>query len=62
MNCLIRKKCKGSKKGKKGLMAIIDRFMLLSVLLPPGYLLYRFVRWYMKQDNGVQDMESDEGI
>jgi hypothetical protein len=62
VNCLIRKKTKGRKKEKLGLMALIDRFMLLSVILPPGYLLYRFVRWYMKQDNGAQDVESDEGI
>jgi hypothetical protein len=62
VNCLIRKKTKGKSKGKKGLMAVIDRFMLLSVLLPPGYLLYRFVRWYLKQDDGPQDSDNDEGI
>jgi hypothetical protein len=43
-------------------MAIIDRFMLLSVLLPPGYLLYRFVRWYVKQDDIGHDAEFEEGI
>jgi len=43
-------------------MALIDRFMLLSVLLPPGYLLYRFVRWYVKQDDGVADVDDGEGI
>ena len=59
MNCLIRKKCKAR---KTGLMALIDRFMLLSVLAPPGYLLYRFVRWYLKQDNGSSDGDNDEGI
>lgn len=62
MKCLIRKKCKGRKKGKTGLMALIDRFMLLSVMLPPGYLLYRFVRWYLKQDDGAADIDNDEGI
>jgi hypothetical protein len=59
---LIGKKCRGRKKGKTGLMAIIDRFMLLSVLLPPGYLLYRFVRWYVKQDDIGHDAEFEEGI
>ena len=43
-------------------MYLIDRLMLLSVLLPPGYLAYRFVRWYVKQDNGAADVEGDEGI
>jgi len=43
-------------------MAVIDRFMLLSVLLPPGYLLYRFVRWYLKQDDGPAEVDNGEGI
>lgn len=59
MKCWTRKKCKSK---KKGLMYLIDRLMLLSVLLPPGYLAYRFVRWYVKQDNGAADVEGDEGI
>jgi len=36
--------------------------MLLSVLMPPGYLLYRFVRWYIKQDNGAADVDHDESV
>jgi hypothetical protein len=41
-------------------MALIDRFMLLSVLVPPGYLLYRFVRWYVKQDDLRSDIDDEE--
>lgn len=59
MNCWTKKK---GKKRQKGLMALIDRFMLMSVLLPPGYLLYRFVRWYIKQDDGPSDVDNDAGI
>lgn len=59
MNCWTRKKCKSR---KKGLMYVIDRFMLLSVLVPPGYLLYRFVRWYVRQDDGPADVDDGDGI
>ena len=59
MNFLIKKK---TKRKKSGLLAIIDRFMMLSVLIPPGYILYRFVRWYVNQDNAALDDEGDEDI
>lgn len=59
MKCWTKKKCKTR---KTGLMGLIDRFMLLSVLMPPGYLLYRFVRWYIKQDNGAADVDHDESV
>ena len=44
MNCWMKKKTK-----KK--FGLFDRLMLLSLILPPGYIIYRFVRWYCREES-----------
>jgi len=29
--------------------------MFFSAVVPPGYIIYRFIRWYLKQDTLVAD-------
>lgn len=43
------------KTKRKGLMALLDRLMMLSVIIPPGYIIYRFIRWYSHQDEPDSD-------
>ena len=47
---LLKKKCRKKKSG--GFMALLDRLMMLSVIIPPGYIIYRFIRWYSQQEEG----------
>lgn len=48
------------KTNKKGLMAILDRLMMLSVIIPPGYIIYRFIRWYSHQDETDNENYGEE--
>ncbi|MBK7746837.1 MAG: hypothetical protein IPP57_10425 [Candidatus Obscuribacter sp.] len=45
------------KKNNKGILGLLDRIMLFSFIIPPGYIIYRFVRWYVSQDDGDDDGE-----
>ncbi len=45
------------KKNNKGILGLLDRIMLFSFIIPPGYIIYRFVRWYVSQDDGDNDSE-----
>ncbi|MBN8661162.1 MAG: hypothetical protein LCH63_07780 [Candidatus Melainabacteria bacterium] len=37
------------KKAKKrfGFFDLVDKLMLLSVIIPPGYIVLRFLKWYV---------------
>lgn len=44
------------KKKCKGIMAVIDRLLFFSSLVPPAYIIYRFIRWYVRQAEVVDDV------
>lgn len=52
MLCRKKKKC-------KGIMAVIDRLLFFSSLVPPAYIIYRFIRWYVRQNEEVVEAESE---
>ena len=35
--------------------------MFFSAVVPPGYIIYRFIRWYLRQDTLVADPDLDAG-
>lgn len=37
-------------------MAVIDRLLFFSSLVPPAYIIYRFIRWYVRQAEVVDDV------
>ncbi|MCA9805850.1 MAG: hypothetical protein KC777_27970 [Cyanobacteria bacterium HKST-UBA02] len=39
----------------------IDKLICLFVTLPPVYLAFRFLRWYLKSEVG-QDQEAEEPV
>lgn len=53
MLCRKKKKC-------KGIMAVIDRLLFFSSLVPPAYIIYRFIRWYVRQADSYVDTAEDE--
>lgn len=46
------------KKKTKGWLHLLDRIMFFSAVVPPGYIIYRFVRWFVRQEDGLS--KSDE--
>ncbi|MFA6212059.1 MAG: hypothetical protein WCT03_18240 [Candidatus Obscuribacterales bacterium] len=49
------------KKKTKGLLHLLDRIMFFSAVVPPGYIIYRFVRWFIRQEDGLsQSKDTDE--
>lgn len=47
------------KKTKGGLLALLDKMLFFSAVVPPGYIIYRFIRWYLRQDAvSATDFES----
>lgn len=36
-------------------MRYLDKIICLLVSMPPLYMLYRFVRWYVRTDNDVAE-------
>ena len=36
---------------------MIDKMLCLFVCLPPVYMLYRFVKWYLKQERQAEPVE-----
>ncbi len=45
------------KKTNKGILGLLDKILMFSFIIPPGYIIYRFVRWYCSQDDG-EDFDS----
>lgn len=45
---LLKRKTKKRAGKSKGLMGLLDKLMLLSVIIPPGYIIFRFCRWYVE--------------
>lgn len=39
---------------------MIDKLLCLFVCLPPVYMLYRFMRWYVRQEQSPEK-ELDQG-
>jgi hypothetical protein len=49
------------KKKTKGWLHLLDRIMFFSAVVPPGYIIYRFVRWFIRQEDGLsQSKDTDE--
>lgn len=40
--------------------ALIDKIFAVFVMLPPVYMLYRFARWWMRQDEKPEQDASEE--
>ena len=41
-------------------MRYLDKIICLLVSMPPLYMLYRFVRWYVRTDNEVAEPQETE--
>lgn len=51
------------KKKTKGWLHLLDRIMFFSAVVPPGYIIYRFVRWFIRQEDGLRHAdETDEAL
>lgn len=37
----------------------IDRLFFLLVFMPPAYMLYRFVKWYVRDDQREESAEAE---
>ncbi|MBI5175017.1 MAG: hypothetical protein SFV17_25035 [Candidatus Obscuribacter sp.] len=45
---MLKRKTKKRAGKSRGLMGLLDKLMLLSVIIPPGYIIFRFCRWYVE--------------
>ncbi len=45
-------------KKDDGLIAVFDKLICLAVVVPPLYMLIRFLRWYVKQEREPAEEES----
>jgi hypothetical protein len=34
--------------------------MFFSAVVPPGYIIYRFVRWFVRQEDGLSKSDESE--
>ncbi len=48
------------RKKNKGMLHWLDKIMFFSAVVPPGYIIYRFIRWYLRQDAVVPDSEVED--
>lgn len=44
-------------------MRVLDKLICLFCSLPPLYMLYRFVRWYMRSDSEtIDETQASESV
>ena len=48
-------------KKKNGVLEAIDKLVCLLVAFPPLYMLYRFVRWYLRSESRIEGEEDAHG-
>lgn len=40
------------------IMRLIEKVFALAVVVPPLYMSYRFIKWYLKQKPPVEEVKS----